>query len=351
MIAALSLQARICRFDFASASDAHLDAPLQFQPFLRPLVWGGRRLGAILNKTLPGDGPYGEAWEISDHVSHHSVVSGGPFRGQTLRHLLESRPEEILGPGAKSQVFPWLVKLLDAEDRLSVQVHPNDDAAARLWPGERGKTEAWFVLDAAPGSKIHAGLLPGVNEDTLRQALGAGRVADCLHEFAPRPGDCLFLPAGTVHAVGGGVLMAEVQQTSDATFRLFDWNRCDAQGRGRPLHVEQALQCIDWKRGPVRPIRTEGYPRTAASEIAGDATQRLVTCSFFTLDYLRRAAPFSVGAGRMQVVIALHGMGRLDCADGPFTLKAGDSLLLPASMAPLILHPLGSLGLLVAGLP
>ena len=129
-----------------------------------------------------------------------------------------------------------------------------------LWPGEGSKTEAWFVLDAAPGSRVYAGLLPGVDEKQLRDALAHGTVADCLHSFEPRPGDCLFLPAGTVHAVGGGVLMAEVQQTSDATFRLFDWNRRDAQGQMRGLHIEQALACIDWETGPVNPIRVEDTP-------------------------------------------------------------------------------------------
>src|SRR5262249_31265090 len=132
------------------------------------------------------------------------------------------------------------------------------EAVKRLWPGERGKTEAWFVLDADPSSRIYAGLLPGIDESRLRRALSEGQVAECLHHFQPAAGDCLFLPAGTVHAVGGGVLMAEIQQTSDATFRLFDWNRTDAQGRGRLLHIEQALACIDWQRGPVNPTKARG---------------------------------------------------------------------------------------------
>src|SRR5262245_32405254 len=136
-----------------------MHAPLHFQPYLRPLVWGGRRLGEVLGKELPTDGPYGEAWEISDHASHRSVVSDGAFRGQTLRQLMTQCRAELLGPsGGQHDVFPWLVKLLDANDWLSVQVHPDDEQARRLWPGEQGKTEAWFILDAAPGSKVYAGL-------------------------------------------------------------------------------------------------------------------------------------------------------------------------------------------------
>src|SRR5205823_1281977 len=146
-----------------------------------------------------------------------------------------------------------------------------------------GKTEAWFVLDAAPTGRVYAGLLPGVDELRLRAALAEGTVAECLHQFRPRPGDCLFLRAGTVHAVGGGVLMAEVQQTSDATFRLFDWNRRDAQGRSRQLHVEEALACIDWTRGPVTPIRIPGF--ALDSPVTGRRRQALVSCPYFVLEY------------------------------------------------------------------
>ncbi len=264
-----------------------LNAPLRFHPYLRPMVWGGRRLSEPLGKELPTTGPYGESWEISDHASHHSVVREGPHAGRALRELLEREPIALLGeagasypgvgvrdtPSHPTGEFPWLVKFLDASDWLSVQVHPDDESAARLWPGERGKTEAWFVLAAEPGSRAYAGLLPGVDEKALRAALatgpeGAARdrhpVAECLHSFEPRPGDCLFLPAGTVHAVGGGVLIAEVQQTSDATFRLFDWDRKDAQGKARQLHVEESVACINWGAGPVHPVRAEGYPERRA---------------------------------------------------------------------------------------
>jgi mannose-6-phosphate isomerase len=272
------------------------------------MVWGGRRLGDLLNKTLPADGPYGEAWEISDHASHQSVVCRGPRRGRTLRELMQEERRQLVG-AAHHEAFPWLVKSLDAADWLSVQVHPDDEAARRLWPGERGKTEAWFVLDAAPGSKVFAGLASGVTRAALQRALAAGEVVGCLHQFEPRPGDCLFLPAGTVHAVGGGVLMAEVQQTSDATFRLFDWNRRDARGQARPLHVEQSLACIDWQAGPVNPVRAWGYPRAwGAAPDAGDETQRLTGCAYFVLDYWRRTAPFELGGdGRMAVVVVVHG--------------------------------------------
>jgi mannose-6-phosphate isomerase len=306
---------------------------------------------------LPIGGVYGEAWEISDHATHRSVVAEGPWSGWNLRDLLEREAEALLGPDSSGRTgqdsFPWLVKHLDACDWLSVQVHPDDESVQQLWPGEGGKTEAWFVLDAAPSSRIYAGLLPGVDEKQLRAALASGTVGDCLHQFQPRPGDCLFLPAGTVHAVGGGVLLAEVQQTSDATFRLFDWNRRDVEGRSRTLHIEEALVCIDWSRGPVQPVRASGYPAQPGQPAAsGSVRQPLVSCPYFTLDYLRQAEPFTLGgSGTLQVLLVLHGRGILDSAAGSLALAPGETLLLPASLPALTCHPREPLGLLLATLP
>jgi mannose-6-phosphate isomerase len=327
-----------------------VDAPLRFRPFLRPLVWGGRRLGEVLHKSLPATGSFGEAWEVSDHASHHSSLDGKD--GRTLRDLMESEKEALLGPAASAyRVFPWLVKFLDANDWLSVQVHPDEEAVVRLWPGEGSKTEAWFILDAAPGSRVYAGLLPGVDEKRLRQALAAGTVADCLHQFHPRPGDCLFLRAGTVHAVGGGVLMAEVQQTSDATFRLFDWNRTDATGKPRQLHIEEAIRSIHWDAGPVRPVHANGYPVPGARGGAS-VRQELVRCRYFVLEYVRQNEPFSLGgAGRLQVAIGLHGRSALETAGGGNSFGAGDTLLLPAALGPTQAIPAGPFGFLVATLP
>ena len=332
-----------------------VNTPLRFEPYLRPMVWGGRRLGEVLGKRLPSAEAYGEAWEVSDHPLHRSVVRGGPRAGSTLRELMEREPEALLGAGrvAANGAFPWLVKYLDAWDWLSVQVHPDDESARRLWPGEGGKTEAWFVLAAEPGSLVYAGLLPGVDEGVLRRHLERGAVAECLHRFHPEPGDCLFLPAGTVHAVGGGVLLAEVQQTSDATFRLFDWNRRDGWGKPRALHVEQALACIDWSAGPARPVPARGYPAGPGRAPApGAVRQRLVACPYFELDYVRDREPFPLGgSGRPQAVLALYGRGALETAEGPQSLAAGDTLLLPASLAEVFCLPEGPLGLLLASPP
>jgi len=326
-----------------------LDRPLRFVPYLRPVVWGGQRLGESLGKLLPTDEAFGESWEVSDHASHHSVVATGPLAGQSLRQLMEQQRDALLGPAAAVyNSFPWLIKFLDARDWLSVQVHPDEEAVQRLCPGEGSKTEAWFVLDAAPGSRIYAGLLPGVNETRLRTALAAGTVADCLHHFEPQPGDCVFLPAGTVHAVGGGVLMAEVQQTSDATFRLFDWNRRDAQGQPRKLHIEEALACIHWEQGPIHPKRVAGF-----KESAGPYRQTLVwSRRYFVLDYMQDNQPFSCGGvGCLQVLLVLRGGGRLTTAAIDEELQVGQTWVLPAAMPMATCRPAGTLGVLLCALP
>jgi mannose-6-phosphate isomerase len=328
-----------------------MDTPLRFTPFLRPMVWGGRRLEQ-LGKALPTSELYGEAWEISDHPVHRSRVAAGPLEGQSLRQLMEKAPADLLGSAAGSHAaFPWLVKFLDCSDWLSVQVHPDESSVRRLWPGEGSKTEAWFVLAAEPGSRIYAGLLSGVTENDLRDALTAGRVADCLYSFTPTPGDCVFLPAGTVHAIGGGVLLAEVQQTSDATFRLFDWNRRDAQGKSRTLHVEQALACIDWVRGPIEPVRTPLFRRSAPSRV-GTSHQMLVECAHFRLEFAQLEGVLALGGdGKLRAVIGLEGSGRWSSAAGEGKFKTGQSWLLPASLGPTLWHPDGSGAVLLCTLP
>lgn len=298
--------------------DIPLLQPLRFQPFFRSAAWGGRALARFLGKNLPADVPVGESWEVSDHAVHTSVLAAGTLAGHTLRQLMEKHREELLGDAAdRFDRFPWLVKFLDARDWLSVQVHPDAQVVRRLLPGEGAKTEAWLVLDAQPGSLIYAGLRPGNGPAEVQAALKGGTVADCLHRFEPRPGDLVFLPAGTVHALGGGVLLAEIQQTSDATFRLYDWHRRDAAGQARPLHVEQALASIDWAQGPVAP-----------------STQ--IRCPYFAVDCVRHDTTFTLGGvGRLQALIVTDGQGRLD--NGDFVM-AGDAWILPASLPSTILH-------------
>jgi mannose-6-phosphate isomerase len=324
------------------------DAPFRFVPFLRPMVWGGRRLGESLGKKLETGERYGESWELSDHPLHRSVVAEGPFAGQTLHDLMTRDPEGLLGSGAQStSTFPWLVKFLDAEDWLSVQVHPGEEAIRRLWPGEGSKTEAWFVIDARPGSRIYAGLVPGVDENKFGAALTGGNVIECLHSFEPKAGDSVFLPAGTVHAVGGGVLMAEVQQTSDATFRLFDWNRRDAQGKSRTLHIEEGLASIDWSQGPVHPLHARGF-----ADHADESRQILARCPYFILEYFQTGQPVACGGeGMLQVLIPLNGSALMEHPAGEKPFARGRVWLLPAAMPRRMCRPTPTLGALLCTLP
>src|SRR5580704_5289831 len=202
--------------------------PLRFEPIYQYRIWGGRRLSNVLSAPLPGDGPIGEAWVLSDRDEYPSRIASGSLKGQTIAQVLEQFPEQVMGKLAgRFRRFPLLLKFLDAREMISVQVHPDDLHPDLLPPGETGKTEAWVVLEAGTKSRIYAGLKPGTTEADLRQALANGSVADRLACFHPKPGDAIFLPPGTVHSLGGGVVVFEVQQNSDVTFRLYDWNHLD----------------------------------------------------------------------------------------------------------------------------
>lgn len=267
-----------------------MPTPLKFEPYLRPQPWGHRRLAAVFDRAVPMDSPVGESWELSAHPVHVSRVADGPLAGRSLCELWESERDGWCGDAAPQQ-FPWLLKFLDCHEYLSVQVHPGDATAAALRPGENGKTEAWVVLDADPAARIFAGFRPGVTRGEVVERLEDGSLVECLHSFVPRAGDCVFLPAGTVHAVGGGVLMAEVQQSSDATFRLFDWNRVGLDGRPRTLHREESLASIDWAAGPVNPVRPRSLPNLP-EHVRGEA---LVDCHWFRWDRFQFAdGPWSL---------------------------------------------------------
>lgn len=334
--------------------DLFLDAitmnhALRFKSFSRPMVWGGRKLATHLNKPLSDSNAYGESWELSDHPNHLSIVSEGPLSGKTLRDLMLEHKQHILGQAAsKHSKFPWLIKYLDAHDWLSVQVHPDEEKVGTLWPGEGSKNEAWFILDAAPEGKIFAGLLPGVTEKEVREASLDGTISKLLHQFTPKAGDCLYLPAGTVHAVGGGVLIAEIQQTSDATFRLFDWNRKDSNGKGRDLHLEESIACIDWKSGPKDPIYSGYSPaKTAAASIR----KELIHCHYFQIEFYSEPNSSLLGnTGCMQIAMVLNGTGTLGTGSAKTMLNKGDTLLFPASMKEQVWETQGGQSLLIATL-
>jgi mannose-6-phosphate isomerase len=250
----------------ASPSRGVVASPLRFVTKAVPRVWGGVSLATRLGHQLPTEQPYGETWDISDLPDHSSVVANGPHRGSTLAELWrEHRRDFYSSQTFVDDGFPLLIKWLDCRDWLSVQVHPDDSMARVVLRQPRGKSEAWIVLHAEPTARIYAGLRPDVSPEVFLRHLKSGSVDECLHSFTPQPGDCVVLPAGTIHAAGGGLLIAEVQQSSDATFRLFDWNRLGLDGQPRPLQIELGLQAINWKQGRIDPVE----PRL----IGGDAAE------------------------------------------------------------------------------
>ena len=299
--------------------------PLRLKPILQEYLWGGRRLGSLLGKPLGSGETYAESWEVVDHPDGQSVVENGPFAGKTLGELSLEFPSELFGNGPTPERFPLLFKYLDALKTLSVQVHPNDEQGAQLTPPDLGKTEAWLVIAAEPGSKIYAGLQKGVDRAALSAAIDAGECDRCLHSFEPQVGDCIFIPAGTVHAIGAGLVIAEIQQASNTTYRLFDWNRVGADGQPRALHVEESLAVTDYKRGPV-------MPQVPAPQAGG--WERLVACDKFTFDR-RQFTPSDTKtilapADSFRLLSVIEGTMRVSGDRFDESLNCGETLLLPA---------------------
>lgn len=301
--------------------------PLQFEPIYQYRIWGGRNLAEILTLPMPGDDPVGEAWLLSDRDDHQSKVVNGNFEGWTLGQLMDKFPEQLMGKLAgRFSKFPLLLKFLDAQEMLSVQVHPSDQQKDFIPEGEKGKTEAWVVLKAGPESLIYAGLKPGTTLKNLRKSISKGKVEDHLSSFTPVPGDAVYIPGGTVHSMGGGVVVFEVQQNSDTTFRLFDWNHIDAKtGQPRPLQIDQALACIDFSQGVASPV--------LPNETTTITTKReqLFDVEHFELWRIRGQLPFSVGArNEPRVLVCIDGHGGLDNKGIMQEVRKGDVFLLPA---------------------
>lgn len=220
--------------------------PLTFSPIYMERVWGGRELERIYGRALPAANvPFGESWEIVDRENEQSIVNHGPLSGKSLHGLWKNHREEIFGGGFLDHPrFPILIKVLDARDDLSIQVHPPANLAAGL--GGEPKTEMWFIADCAAGAKLYVGLKQGVSRADFEKSIEDGSVADCVHSITPVPGDSIFIASGRLHAIGAGFLIHEIQQNSDTTYRVFDWNRLGLDGKARELHVPESLASIDF---------------------------------------------------------------------------------------------------------
>ena len=291
--------------------------PLAFHPRFKERVWGGRRLGEFFGKPLPSGTPIGESWEIVDRSGDASVIANGPLAGRDLRWLMEHHAADLLGPNPPER-FPLLAKIIDANQDLSVQVHPPASVAEQL--GGEPKTETWYVIHASPGARIYAGLRTGVTRDTFAAAINEGTVEDCLHALPVKPGDALHLPSGRLHALGRGVMVFEIQQNSDTTYRVYDWNRPGLNGQPRELHLQPALASIHFDDhepglhlGSSTLADTPGPYTATLHNLAANETQTLP-------------------GGRATVIGIMEGKLTLCGGDQTLTLAPGHFALLPAAL-------------------
>ena len=301
--------------------------PLIFEPIFKERVWGGRNLERLYGKPLPPNVPIGESWEITDRPEGVSVIANGPLKGRDLRWLMENHQEELLGSAASHDGrFPLLVKILDAQQKLSVQVHPPASVAAEL--GGEPKSEMWYVTDAAPDADIFVGLKSGVTRDRFEQKIGDGSVADCLHRIETKPGDAIYLPSGRLHAIGAGNVIFEIQQNSDTTYRVFDWNRVGLDGQPRELHLEQAMLSIDFE---------DVEPELAADASSSDASTSALTKNEHFI-VLRQTIGQSgsgldyLGGTGVGVIGVEEGLLHVICPEGNVSLGPGRFAMIPSSV-------------------
>ena len=296
------------------------ESPVVFEPIFKERIWGGRKLAALFAKRLPANKQIGESWEIVDRPEAQSIVREGSLAGRSLHDLWVNFREELFGRVPDSPRFPLLIKLLDAQEKLSLQVHPPQEIAESL--GGEAKTEFWYVVAAEPNAEIFVGLRKSMTRDQFENVLNSGTVDDCVQAIRMKSGAAMFLPSGRFHAIGAGNLLVEVQQNSDTTYRVFDWNRVDDDGKPRQLHVDQALQCIDFNDVAPEPI-------TPTSELL--VRHELFEVQKWNLDSARDIAPL----GQFAIVLCLS--GGLRCAEAD--LNPGEFLLAPASLQNRSIHP------------
>jgi mannose-6-phosphate isomerase len=297
-------------------------APLTFEPIFMERVWGGRKLETLYGKRLPAGKQIGESWEIVDRPEAQSIVRNGPLAGRSLHDLWVNFRPEIFGKIRETPRFPLLVKLLDCREKLSLQVHPPAQVADSL--GAEPKTEAWFIAHAAPEAELYLGLQKPIARETFEAALTSGRAAELVQRLRVKTGDAFLIPSGRIHAIGGGNLIVEVQENSDTTYRVFDWNRVDEAGQPRQLHIKQALRCIDFTDCSPSPIAANN--------------ESLISHDLFAIDRWQIQSPRELAPpGTFAISCCLS--GELDCGGSLF--RAGEFFLLPAAASSRVVRNVG----------
>jgi mannose-6-phosphate isomerase len=309
--------------------------PLTFSPVFRDYIWGGRNLETILGREIPA-GIVAESWEISGHPSSPTRVDNGPMAGKTLPEILELLGLALVGRRSQAMLargrFPLLIKLLDANKPLSVQVHPDDDYARQHENGELGKTEMWYILYAKPDAHLIYGLKAGVTPEKFYQSLEAGNLEACLHRLPVKAGDAVFIPAGSVHAILEGILLAEIQQNSDTTYRVYDWNRVGTDGKPRPLHIDQAMDVINFEQ-----IEPTTSPVKLVEENKELRHEVIAACPYFNVEkftFYKENGSFTgvCNGATFEIWGAISGHSRVLWSGQPLDLPAIRFTLLPAML-------------------
>ncbi|MEO0897534.1 MAG: type I phosphomannose isomerase catalytic subunit [Bacteroidota bacterium] len=318
--------------------------PLRFHAYFKEKLWGGTKIREVLGKDYGDLRNCGETWEISGVDGHISIVKEGPLAGQKLTDLMSEYKGELLGNRvyeAFGDRFPLLVKFIDANDDLSIQVHP-DDELAKERHNSFGKTEMWYIMQNDPGASLISGFNREVSQEIYEEHFNSGRLTDILNREMAEAGDVFFLPAGRVHTIGKGLLLAEIQQTSDITYRIYDFDRVGADGKKRELHVEQALAAIDYKY--YDDIKTK-------YEVEKNKPVELASCPYFTTNRLH----LTQGAIRKYnkldsfvIYVVASGKAKLDYGHGSLNIEMGDAVLLPAALKDVTLTPEGEIDMLEA---
>lgn len=314
--------------------------PLFFYPIHKERIWGGQKLADKYSRKLEYE-KTGESWEIACHENGMGIIQNGPLKGMSLIQAISKHGEELLGSAVYNEdykKFPLLIKILDAADALSVQVHPDDNYANIYEDGELGKTEMWYIIDAKPGSKLVYGVKENCDKESFRESIEEGNLETCLHELEVKAGDVLFIPAGLVHAIGEGILICEIQQNSDTTYRVYDWNRVDENGQKRQLHIDQAMDVIDFHNKPEGSL-----PGLKITELGGERVLYIAT-DYFAMDELKLNGMMDLvmDCKRFQTLTCIEGQGCIDYGDGKEYISAGSSCLLPASLSQIALSGNGT---------
>ena len=323
--------------------------PLKFEPFLRTMVWGGEKIAAY--KGIETDIPkIGESWEISGYGAHPTVVAEGPDAGRTINELVQRYKEALVGKRVYAEngdEFPLLVKFIDAANDLSIQVHPNDAMAEKNHgKGFRGKTEMWYVIGADPGGALYCGLKDPLSPEAYSARVADGTITRVLARYEVHPGDVFFLPAGRIHAICRGCFVAEIQQTSDLTYRIYDYGRKGLDGKPRELHTELAREAIDYD---VLPDYRTTYKHSLNKEI------EVVNCEYFTTSVFDLTKPLQKSLSSLDsflIVMCVSGCGTLvdEEPDGSFEvrLRQGETVLIPATSRSVKFEPQGEMKLLTS---